>query len=1729
VQVNLSTETRPDSALSAEMLLTESGAEDMTLLNTKTDFIRLLWEASITRAGGYFLYYFNQDTPGGLPDRVFNDKQEALLSLIVVYSQPADTTLQNTIGNYINALVTGEAIERSNTVLFAESNPNPNLTIPSTATQTLAEIAYSYFGNVSQVAADNADLVLRPGIELVVSEGTYVVGPDAPGGDLQAISTYFGTTQEAIKSANPKIATWANTLAQYTVLYLPLLTLKIGINQGGNTLGGHAKYYGMNLTALANRNKDVAGIFADGQAVKISGGPVITTSTVPAGNVTFEAIRPVPLALPDTPTGNDYGKIFLLNMYSLLSYQVTGNLYFKESQLGLPASPTAKPEDSNNFSKIRVPQMLAEGDDWLFRLAVPYNQFSLQTLSTQSDLPDPNNSPYKGLGDLLQVDFAWQDLYGNRLLTNLSNPSANDKTPLNKSPILTGYNDAIIGLKQWPSVTSTYEVVSHTGKPTINLSLTFDSSVYQGLISAKVTGDKTIHAVFTEALDPNSAVTTNNYTLVTTNNYTLDNGIKIKIQSVVLNADHPTTVVLTVDQNLPSVELELSVANISNAGKTQTFQGLANFNNRQTSTSTLLQKAQGDLQTFTQIWYQITDPYGIRYTVTTSLVKSDYILDSTQVSGLVQTWLASIWRFVNDRACGCTAAPLPTSHLLSFPIDEANLNRKEIYKLNLSFTIERTGGAVIGDLETTSGIKSVSTDITPYAGAANQTNSSLKIFAHNFETALENSVYTLKIATGIDRKESLSSKGGNELWVVRLGLDQQTSIAYEIDKKDPLLFAPRPVSTKLENRDRVDIYDFDPSKGIDFNTPSRHLNFTNIDMDLWTEQFFSAVDGMLSPEFTAAIKLVDRYQNKTYLQTMLNNKKALAGIVKEWMIFVFDSENGSTSEIQEAFYQQLLVKLSNAYTVKAGVQYSAKVEAGDFKLFFVSLGDDNNLVLLFTSDIDRNTAENITNYSISDDRLCVLSATLNAQNAQIVTLKIGGGVPVVGKTLVRIASKYQDAQGTTITGSLIMRVQSGAAATPELYGNIAQNFKFLGVAIDEIDKKQIYLYFSGTLDKTSAEDVKNYTVSNLTVNTATLDVDNLVVTLTLSDEVTVNQTTVTIANTLKNITGQILLPPLKQTVETVVDVSYQTRNLSITSAKLNLKNSKAVPLPFLISAPQLVRNDAGAILPYIDLDTTYVSNEIEQQIEALPNIPDYRASTWLSFLNGSNLLNADLGVTKVPMILRSFPASPMMVKQQGEASNLISGSDISKILEWNYTINYSQTFHYPQDELNFTVNFNVYDDATVLANFKDVFNTLAEFITVYPEVEKVFREKLVGIDATTADQDKFNAAAIALDAFNAMVGKIVAVAKINGLHASNFSPSRLTLAVDPYNFSVKEGSGTVGTETGALLVTIIGKPPAGIGTPTVTIPGYKTEKFDPRPDKDHFRFYFKDPGGNPLKALTGQGIGSRTVTLPKMNILARQDAETTVELKRNIDLVPSKTTASDFIYTTGKVGFANRYYPLIEYDQEISIAAISSGKPQKATLSQHLTNLFNELLKENSQDTLSFLMTNTYTYQLNPALDRIELPGIMQPMQGFNVKGSSGRDDDKTLTKMIESWSGSIQKWFNTHKTSIEDGILHFDLTIFSNLTQKPLPLVRLKSLTLELKYVIDIPQKIVTIEQQDSIYCGKWLFIFRPLKLWQYFKWAKWGENNALWFAIQSPYMTIVFAKGDIGDPLIFFYPFPR
>ncbi|WP_440134761.1 LysM peptidoglycan-binding domain-containing protein [Chitinophaga sancti] len=1558
-QVNLSTETRPDTGMERSFLALGAQQEEMVLLNEPTDFIRLLWQAGITRGGGYYLYYYDAGTKSGLPDRIFNDKNEATISLLVLYAAPVDEMLQNNVTNYMNVLATGEAIDTTHAVLFAEADPLA-ISVSTNNTQTLSDLAYKYYGNVADVVTDNQKLVLRAGKTIIVDEGVYEVRPQGstPGGNLDAIASYFGTSAAAIKAANPLQTTWPDPLPLYTALYLPAITVTVGTGNGGNTLGSIASYYSEDLAALGGKNQETPGLFADNQQVIISGGPNIRTSSVAPGVAGVTAERPVPAEIPADPSTNNYGELFLLNTYNLLSYQVAENNYFTASNLGLPATPSGEKEDQDTNDKMSYPKELAEGDTWTYSQSIPYSQFAKNILLSAGKMPDQAGSPYRGLGGLLQIDYAWQDLYGNRLITTLSQPSGNSQ--LNMVPTLTGYTDALIGLNQWPSVAAAWEVVPDINKaPLLQVNLSFGDSYYQGLLWGKVANATTITAWFTEPLEEISAIDPANYSL--------DQGISIL--KITLGSDKQT-VTIGVDNVPENTLVTLSVNNVKNADNTETYTGIAQFSYPEVpagTTSTVIEQAKKDLSVYTQLWYQLTDPNGIAYTVDTTLLNEGYTLSAAQVASLVQDWISSIYLFLENRSQGLTDVASPAaSHILTFAIDPANLNPAQIFRLDLSFNIKRGRNAAAGDFETTGGILQAVTEVSPLTDTQGGDTHSLDTFSAGFEAALqEPGKYILRVATGTDR---LNAGNNKETWAVRLGLDHAslTPIAYNVtDAADPDMFAPRPISNKLESRKQVPLYYYSEKTGIDFNTPSVYTDFTGIDMDQWGYLFFSSIDDVLSPEFTAAIQLVDNKKNTTYLEELLSGKKTLADIVKDWMVPVFEGESPNADAVKEAFKQQLLVKLTNAYTTQAAIQFHAAVSADE------------------TTDI-----------------------------------------------------------------------------TPRLYGSINRNFRFADVMVDSEDNTILHLVFSNPPNESAASTSSNFTISDgLIVGTAGIDANNnRRVTLHLNGQAIAGSTTVTISEGFTDMTGNTILPPLTKVVMAEINEGNDSDSITFTSPKLPLQTSTAATIPFLISSPQIVRGSDNELLPYVDLDLSFAGSSIEHQISTLPNIEGYEASTWLSFVTplstNNSPLRADLGKIQVPMILREFPTAPSMVSQRGESSVPPDMADINQLLTWNYNIEYALQIHYPQDQLEFTINFNVADNSfKMFRGIEDAFSQLAEFITVSPSVFAVLESKLTQVTAgTVADDPLLDTVSTALTSYTALLANVVNAAQSNMLVMPANSKLLSSIEVLPYSFYIQEGIATI-NEVQALIVSLHGLPPEGIGEPVVNIMGYECHTYTGACFGDYCYYYTKD--GKVLSASEGQVIQDRTVVIPAMNILARQDASTTASISRNAELVPGKPSSDPFKYTTGLVEFSNPYHPTIDVDTPIDISTINApaGQHNYASLAVQLTNLFDALLEENSQDTISILMSCQYMYQPNAATGYVGLPVMMQPLQRIQVNPAA-TTNDKKLSEMITDWAGSIDLWFGTHNPGTNSGVFYFDLTIFSNLTQQPLPLLRLRALMLQLQYI---------------------------------------------------------------------------
>lgn len=464
-QVNLSTETHPEAGARLRLMGTEAEAQPAGCWNTPGDFVRLLWENSITRSGGYFLYYFDTETKGGLPDRIFNDRGEATLTVLLTFSASGG---ENRLAPYMNCLVTAGAGDPARTVLFAEADPVAQQAAPGGG--TLLALAARYYTDPLSVVEDNPFAPLAAGAKVRITDGVYEVRPGAPGGRLDDIARFFGVEAQAVRTANPQITGWDRALDPFTAVRLPAAEAAAGGDRG--SLDALAAFYGAPLAAVVVANQDRAGLFAG--SLNVRTGPVVRTSTVAAGTVPVAAER-VPPQVPARPEpGNRWGELYLERAYSLLGWRVGGNAWFGRSeQLGLPVGPAdaGDPAAPRGAAPAR-----AAGDPWRYQQVVPAYRFA----GGAPRPGEPEKSPYAGLGGLLQVDFGWQDLYGNRMLSPLQRPDLDPASPLNLPPLPVGYGDALAGPGAWPSVSFAWDVRRAEGGAVLRVELGFDPSQYRG-------------------------------------------------------------------------------------------------------------------------------------------------------------------------------------------------------------------------------------------------------------------------------------------------------------------------------------------------------------------------------------------------------------------------------------------------------------------------------------------------------------------------------------------------------------------------------------------------------------------------------------------------------------------------------------------------------------------------------------------------------------------------------------------------------------------------------------------------------------------------------------------------------------------------------------------------------------------------------------------------------------------------------------------------------------------------------------------------------------------------------------------------------------------------------------------------------------------------------------------------------------------------------------------------
>ncbi|AKL83315.1 LysM domain containing peptidoglycan-binding protein [Bacillus atrophaeus UCMB-5137] len=479
-KANCSIETNPSDLGLSRTEETLDERPDMDL------FIRRLWEGSVTRSGGFFLFHYDIDNKSGIPERLFEVRDEAQVRLLFLWPdyEEAKEELPE-LRPYINTVVTDRIPEDEEHASIYVKLLTYTIDRPSDGHPALETLASIYFTDASVIAVTNRLLQLTPGVPLQIRNGTYMVRESQPD-NSSTIAEHFKIKEEDLLTTNPGLRQ-GEKLHVSMAVRLPELVVVTTPEQNMEQI---SKQFGIPVAALGADNRHISGLFAPGGTIRLVTGNRNRIGVTPPGAVEVRAVRPAPVEWSD---GDAFmAEHYLASMFQMLQPRLCRNFDFRASNPGLPAGP--KVSETEGFVDFHTADPSAE---WWYSRSIPY---SMHAAATNYNAPSsPVSNPYEGAGKMLQLDLQWLDLFGNRIQSNLDDYSANSGTA-NRMPTIVGYSDTLLGLSRWPFVSVDYVLEPDAGNRSqvlLCILLKFDAS---SLRINKGTHEKTVRKRALEAL-----------------------------------------------------------------------------------------------------------------------------------------------------------------------------------------------------------------------------------------------------------------------------------------------------------------------------------------------------------------------------------------------------------------------------------------------------------------------------------------------------------------------------------------------------------------------------------------------------------------------------------------------------------------------------------------------------------------------------------------------------------------------------------------------------------------------------------------------------------------------------------------------------------------------------------------------------------------------------------------------------------------------------------------------------------------------------------------------------------------------------------------------------------------------------------------------------------------------------------------------------------------------------
>ncbi len=952
VQANQSTETNPSNPpmMMAMMMSLEETEEPKGILNSTYDFIRLLWECSITRSGGYYLLYNETEADKGFPDSIFAKGDTATVRIMIGYN----AAFNSIPTNYMNCAVTADKIDLSSCVVYAESAVQTGLIANvEDATDTLASITSKYNILISELATLNSNIVLNTTIvplPVIQLNGlVHEVGRGNIQPNIGSIATYYNVSQSDIQTANPTITNW-NNLQLWQLVSIPTVNYTVSTTQGGpgNTLAQIAAYYFIDMSTLAWAAKDVNNLFTVSSQLNVNDQILHKVSNVQQGTAGFELQRASANQSAQnqlTPSDNGYAENYLNNLFNLLSYNVVGNAAFNASKVGLPVGPATQQSQDDMLGKTTN-----NGSDiWNYTQIVPVAKFAVDNTFMQYPVgfPQKDGNPYRGIGHFAQVHFDWVDYYGNNTVTPFSNPTAFQNSPLNNPPIAIGYTDELIGIAKWPSIETSYyfDIDSETTKPALILGVTFSNKRYVPIPNVDASqqqnwrenaqndlalytaiyyqlsqlnpfnGNNTVSISLTNSLTPGVATSIN----PTGDLFALVKGIYTYLTQIISSTDEASVPSIP-SPVMPPITTDVNIADI-------------------------------DVSSILQLNVALAFSRDIAF------VHPDF-KDSTAVTQSISS-IKPQTSFTNTKVVNNAQQPTGNS------VDAAQASLKE-FANRFEAAFYNVGNYL---LKVAIGTNS------SLAGSNNNSNQAVYIVrmgmvpkqgiywnivdAGSFEITQHtiDGLTTANVPTEVITKLNsitgtvFNNKSSFDIQLLTtLGQSDFATYAttiYSYSLLNPIFYAPRPLATSLISKSNIPISVYTTANGLSNNPELK--NFTGIDLDNWGAQALNAIDVFLSSDYSVPAFIVDQLKSNdeetwlsnqgitadSFMEAITDAKKTLADAISGELEPILSApaipiDSLSLPNAKEKFRQQLLNQLSNAYTLNALVQFKTTATS-DFK------------------------------------------------------------------------------------------------------------------------------------------------------------------------------------------------------------------------------------------------------------------------------------------------------------------------------------------------------------------------------------------------------------------------------------------------------------------------------------------------------------------------------------------------------------------------------------------------------------------------------------------------------------------------------------------------------------------------------------------------------------------------------------------------------------------------------